>query len=129
MAQEAPPGTVVGAADAQRGVALSSPSERTASGRCAPKIGLSAPSDLLSTARAIRTATFLCAVDTPSPGRNDGDPRHHVCGPFLCGLIGAHAGIAGQSLALDKQRDVAGTEYRAVGEQPINRHIVHQQNA
>jgi hypothetical protein len=48
-----------------------------------------------SAAGAICATRFLGAVHTPCSRWDDGDPRDHVCGPFLCRLLGADAGVTG----------------------------------
>src|SRR6516225_1114917 len=48
-----------------------------------------------SAASTVRAARFLGAVHTPCSGGDDGDPRDHVCGPFLCRLLGGDVGITG----------------------------------
>jgi hypothetical protein len=86
-------------------------------------------SRLKSAARAVRAARFLRAVHPPCSGWNDGDARDHIFGPFLGGLVRAHAGVAGEHLALHLQRNVAGADHRAVRQQPVDRHIVDQKLA
>src|SRR5271156_7125624 len=87
-------------------------------------IGLSAPGDLSSAARAIRASGFLRTVHTPYSGWEESDPRHQVRSPFLCCVVGAHAGVAGELFAQAVQRDVARAEYHTFSEQPVNSHIV-----
>src|ERR1700721_684181 len=88
-----------------------------------------ANTSMKSAARAVRAAAFLRAVHPPCSGWNYGDARDHICGPFLGGIVRAHAGVAGEHLALPLQRDVAGADYRAVREQPVEGHIVDQKHA
>src|ERR1700719_2296194 len=93
-----------------------------------PKGGGS-PRGLLSAARAVRAAPFLCAIHSPGSRRDNCDPWDHVGCPFLCRFFGADASVAGKHFALDLQRDIASTEHDAPREQPDKNHIVYRKNA